>query len=103
MSRRGSTAEWRKAMTNAEDVLFAKPLGVFPQPEEYYQIPQPVGLQAGAENPPEPVGIPWALTQLADISFSTSAHSHCGHLGRGSLAERVSSSKQLQQALHWYS
>jgi hypothetical protein len=41
--------------------------------------------------------------QLADIIFSTSAHSHSGHLGGGSLADKVNSSKQLQQALHWYS
>jgi len=47
--------------------------------------------------------MPWALTQLADINFSTSAHSHSGHWGGGSLADKVNSSKQLQQALHWYS
>ena len=64
---------------------------------------QPDGLQAGALNPPEPVGIPWALTQLADINFSTSAQSQSGHFGGGSLLDKVSSSKQLQQALHWYS
>jgi hypothetical protein len=67
------------------------------------QIPQPEGLQDGAAKPPDPEGIPWALTQLADINFSTSAQSHCGHLGGGSSAEKVNSSKQLQQALHWYS
>jgi len=47
--------------------------------------------------------MPWALTQLADINFSTSAHSHSGQRGAGSLEDKVNSSKQLQQALHWYS
>jgi hypothetical protein len=60
-------------------------------------------LQDGAANPPDPEGIPWALTQPADISFSTSLHSHSGHLGAGSLADIINSSKQWQQALHWYS
>jgi hypothetical protein len=68
-----------------------------------HYIPQPVGLQDGAANPPDPDGIPWARMQPADINFSTSAHSHSGHLGGGSLADNVNSSKQLQQALHWYS
>jgi hypothetical protein len=57
-------------------------------------------LQGGGLNPPEPVGIPWARTHPADISFSTSAQPHFGHLGFGALAERISSSKQAQQALH---
>ena len=63
-------------------------------------IPQPEGLQAGWANPPDPLGIPWALTQPADISFSTSAQAHSGHLGAGSLEDITSSSKQWQQALH---
>jgi hypothetical protein len=38
--------------------------------------------------------------QPADINFSTSAQSHSGHFGGGSLLDKVNSSKQLQQALH---
>jgi hypothetical protein len=64
---------------------------------------QPEGLQAGALKPPDPVGIPCGRTQPADISFCTSAQSHLGHLGFGALDEKTSSSKQWQQALHWYS
>jgi hypothetical protein len=56
--------------------------------------PPPDGLHFGALNPPDPVGMPWALMHPADISFSTSAQSHTGHLGAGSLAENVSVSKQ---------
>ena len=57
------------------------------------------GLQGGGVKPPDPVGIPWGRELPADISFSTSAHSHSGHFGSGSLAERVRYSKQLQQPL----
>ncbi len=80
--------------------FFRKPFRFFPQPEEMSQNPQPDGLHAGAENPPEPVGMPLALMQPADINFSTSAHSHSGHFGGGSLLDKVNSSKQQQQALH---
>jgi hypothetical protein len=51
----------------------------------------------------EPPEIACARMQLADISFSTSAQAHFGHLGAGSLDDNMSSSKQWQQALHWYS
>jgi len=60
-------------------------------------------LHEGAAKPPDPVATPEGLKQPADINFSTSAHSHSGHFGGGSLADMVSCSKQWQQALHWYS
>ena len=61
---------------------------------------QPEGLQFGAVNPPEPVGMPWGLAQTVDISFSTSVQWHSGHAGGGSLEDSTSCSKQWQQALH---
>jgi hypothetical protein len=60
-------------------------------------------LQAGPLKPPEPVAMPCARTQPADMSFWTSAQSHWGHFGAGSSLRNVNSSKQWQQALHWYS
>jgi len=57
-------------------------------------MPQPEGLQEGAANPPEPVATPCALTHPADISFCTSPQLHAGHLGGGSSADKVNSSKQ---------
>jgi hypothetical protein len=53
--------------------------------------------------PPEPVGMPWGRTHPADISFPTSRQPHCGHFGFGGFEETTNSSKQAQQALHWYS
>jgi hypothetical protein len=89
---------------NAADGLIKKPfLFLDLSLRSLYQIPQPEGLQDGAAKPPEPEAIPWARTQPADISFSTSLQSHSGHIGAGSLADIISSSKQWQQALHWYS
>ena len=95
IDERRRAAPWMSFLRSRSDIILSL--------RTNRQIPQPDGLQAGAANPPDPEGIPWALTQLADISFSTSAHSHWGHLGGGSSADKVNSSKQLQQALHWYS
>jgi len=55
---------------------------------------QPDGLQAGSLKPPDPVEIPLALIQAADMSFSTSGHWHSGQFGAGSAVDRSSASKQ---------
>jgi hypothetical protein len=73
----------------------------FPRTRGTIQIRHPPeGLQAGALKPPEPLGIPCARMQPADMSFCTSAQPHSGHLGATLAALKVSSSKQWQQALH---
>ncbi len=74
-----------------------------PPTEGFDQIDQPEGLQAGSLNPPEPVGMPWGLTEGADISFSTSGQRHSGQSGDDSPADNRRASKQWQQLLHWYS
>jgi hypothetical protein len=40
-----------------------------PQLGKVYIRQPPEGLQEGVLKPPDPVGIPWARTQPADISF----------------------------------
>jgi hypothetical protein len=49
--------------------------------EHFPLQPHPGG---GAENPPEPLGIPFGRTHPADISFCTWALLHSGHAGSGS-------------------
>jgi hypothetical protein len=59
------------------------------------QIDHPDGRQAVFESkPPEPLAMPLARKQPADINFSTSGHPHCGQAGRSSSVFNVRCSKQ---------
>jgi hypothetical protein len=84
-------------------LLICLPWLSFSKLENQERIPQPEGLHFGGAKPPDPLGMPDGRTDAAEINFCTSPQSHLGHFGSAWCAEKTISSKQWQQALHWYS
>ncbi len=64
------------------------------QPRRAAQVPE------GALKPPDPVGIPCARTNPADMRFSTSPLLHSGHSGNVRSPENISFSNRLWHFLH---